>query len=63
MKETFKKIKFIMDWRIISKDNILIALLSHHFDEIAIKYMGYYSHLLDKELFIYCITHGNNEFL
>ena len=25
--------------------------------------MGYYSHFLDKELFIYCITHGNNYFL
>lgn len=25
--------------------------------------MGYYSHFLDKELFIYCMHHGNNFFL
>ena len=25
--------------------------------------MGYYSHFLDKSLFIYCITHGNTHFL
>jgi hypothetical protein len=53
----------ILDWEIISTDNILIALLAHHMDDIAIEYMGIYSHLLDKDLFIYCMTHGNNEFL
>ncbi len=25
--------------------------------------MGYYSHFLDKELFIHCMTHGNTYFL
>lgn len=25
--------------------------------------MGYYAHLLDKNLFIYCIKHGNIHFL
>lgn len=54
-----KKIKVALDWKIISRDNVLIALLSHHLDEMAITYMGYYSHLLDKDLFIYCIKHGN----
>lgn len=32
-------------------------------DTMAIKYMGYYSHFLDKDLFIYCLMHGNNIFL
>lgn len=38
-------------------------MLIHHFDELAIEYMGYYSHFLDKELFIHCMTHGNIFFL
>lgn len=25
--------------------------------------MGYYSHFLDKDLFIHCMTHGNTYFL
>lgn len=53
----------MLEWKIISTDNILIALLSHHFDEEAIEYMGYFSHLLDKELFVFCMTNGNNLFL
>lgn len=56
-------IKFVLDWKIFSMDNILQALLIHHFDELAIEYMGYYSHFLDKELFIHCMTHGNTYFL
>ncbi len=35
----------------------------HHYNEIAIEYMGYYSHLLDEQLFIFSLTNGNNEFL
>jgi hypothetical protein len=53
----------VLDWKIISSDNILVALLFHHFDDLASDYMGYYSHFLDKDLFIYCITNGNNFFL
>lgn len=48
-----KLITEILNWRIISKDNILMALLEHHYDELAIQYMGIYSHFLDKELFIF----------
>jgi hypothetical protein len=48
---------------VISIDNILIALLSHHFDDLAVEYMGYYSHLLNAQLFIQCIEHGNTHFL
>ena len=58
-----KKIRKVLDWKVISTDNILVALLHHHFDDLASDYMGYYSHFLDKDLFIYCITNGNNFFL
>lgn len=61
--KTSQKVMEILEWKIISTDNILKALLIHHFDSIAIDYMGYYNHLLDKELFIHCMTHGNNRFL
>jgi hypothetical protein len=40
-----------------------MALLAHHYDEMAIDYMGYYNLFLNQELFIYCMTHGNNLFL
>ena len=70
-----------MEWYIISTDHVLIALLTHHLDEIAIKYIGYYNHLLDmnqsdyidkvssdvkifdKDLFLFCVRHGNKTFL
>ena len=58
-----EKIQVVCDWKIVSTDNILIALLEHHIDEVAIKFMGYYNHFMDKELFIFCMTHGNNLFL
>jgi hypothetical protein len=35
----------------------------HHLDEIAVEYMGEYSYLLNKELLITCIKHGNSYFL
>ena len=57
------KIKMVLDWKIMSEDNILIALLVHNMDKIAIDYMGYYSFFLDKHLFVHCMTHGNNMFL
>lgn len=37
--------------------------MNHNLDKLAINYMGYYSHFLDKELFNYCLMHGNNIFL
>ena len=58
-----EKVKKVVDWRVVSSDNILIALLAHHFDDLAVKYMGYFSHLLDKDLFVFCVTNGNNYFL
>lgn len=58
-----KKIKEIVDWKILSSDNILVALLSHNLDDLTIQYMGYFSHFLDKDLFIFTMMHGNNIFL
>ncbi len=57
------KIRVVLDWRVVSDDNILIALLVHNLDIVAMDYMGYYSHFLNNHLFIYCMTHGNNIFL
>jgi len=57
------QIRKVLEWKIISLDNILRALLIHHEDELAVEYMGYYSHFLDKELFIHCMRNGNTEFL
>ena len=62
-KRSAEKIRLILDWKIMTTDNILIALLHHHLDDLAIEFMGYYSHFLDKNLFIYCMTHGNTYFL
>ena len=62
-KELETRVKAVVEWRIINNDNILIALLSEHFDALAVNYMGLFSHLLDQNLFIFCITNGNNFFL
>jgi len=60
-------IKRVLDWRIKSDDtinnNIIRCLLAHHFDELAVEYMGIYNNLLNKDLLIYCIDHGNQFFL
>ena len=56
-------IEKVVNWMIVSEDNIIIAMLIHHMDELAVKYMGYYSHHLDKDCLIFCITHGNKVFI
>ena len=61
--ELEQKVKSVVEWRIITSDNILIALLGQHFDVLAVNYMGLFSHLLDKDLFVFCVTNGNNHFL
>lgn len=48
---------------IITSDNILVALLYHYYDNLALDFMGYYSKFLDKNLFIYSLNHGNTMFL
>jgi hypothetical protein len=53
----------VLDWRIISSDNILVGLLSHNLDQLALDNMGFFSHFLDKELLIFCMMHGNIVFL
>lgn len=57
------KIRVVLDWRVVSEDNILIALLVHNLDAVAMDYMGYYSHFLNNHLFVHCMTRGNNIFL
>ena len=60
-------IKKVLDWKINAdngiKNNIIRCLLARNLDEIAVDYMGVYNYLLNKDLLIYCINHGNNYFL
>jgi hypothetical protein len=63
-----ENIKLVLDWKIIPPDdkirnNIIRCLLAHHLDVIAVDYMGLYNNLLNKDLLIYCIDHGNIYFL
>jgi len=61
--ENREKIRHILDWKIVIKDNILKGLLAHHLDTIAIENMGMYSRDLTASLFSYCAANGNSEFL
>ncbi|CDW78613.1 UNKNOWN [Stylonychia lemnae] len=56
-------IKMICQWLLITDDNILLALLYHYQDNLALDYMGYYNKFLDKDLFLYSMNHGNKMFL
>ena len=53
----------MLEWKVISQDNILDALLKHHLDDIAVQYSGYYSHFLDYRLLVESIANGNMDFL
>jgi hypothetical protein len=56
-------IPYVCQWKINTDDSIIHALLDHNLDKIAIEHMGAYTHLLDKNLFLFCIDHGNDIFL
>eukprot|EP00347_Sterkiella_histriomuscorum_P022855 403336899 len=56
-------IRFICQWMLITDDNILLALLYHYQDNLALDYMGYYDKFIDKDLFLYSMNHGNKMFL
>jgi hypothetical protein len=62
-----RNIKRVLDWRIQPDENInnniIRCLLAHHLDVMAVDYMGLYNKLLNKDLLIYCIDHGNIYFL
>ena len=63
MNESCKK---ICDWMIVGKkqeNNILEALLQQNMQELAIDYMGHYSHFLDKNLFLFAIHNNNDNFM
>ena len=48
---------------VITDDNILYSLLYHYEEELALKFMGYYSKFIDKDLFTYSLEHGNKMFI
>jgi len=53
----------ITKWYVITDDNIIIALLKEGQDELALEIMGYYAQDINKELFLYCMTFGNEIFM
>lgn len=55
--------KDMIRWNVITDDNILIALLKHSFDTLALEYMGFYVEDINKELFLYCMINGNEIFM
>jgi len=48
---------------VITDDNILISLLKESQDYLALEVMGYYAVDVNKELFLYCMTNGNEIFM
>ena len=42
---------------------MLKALLTHQEDELALKFMGYYSILLDDKLFLFSLEKNNQQFI
>jgi hypothetical protein len=53
----------IVTWLVETDDNILIALLEHQYDELALDYIGYYTDFINDELLLYCLKNGNELFL
>lgn len=39
------------------------ALLSQYEEKLALKYMGYYCHFLDKGLFVFALSNNNTTFM
>ena len=56
----------VCKWFLIGKGdehNMLWALLSQYQEPLALKYMGYYSHFLEKGLFVYALGNNNTTFM
>jgi hypothetical protein len=47
----------------LADDDILSALLEHYEEEICLKFMGYYSRFLNKELFLLALRNNNDVFM
>lgn len=45
------------------KENILKALLHHKEDSLCLKYMGYYTLFLNKDLFLFSLQKNNLKFI
>jgi len=53
----------VVNWLVETDDNILIALLEHDFDQIALDHIGHYTIHINTDLLLYCLKNGNEEFL
>ena len=62
-----KKLETCCEWyldnAVDKTDNILKALLTHQEDALALKFMGYYSVLLDDKLFLFSLEKNNQDFI
>lgn len=58
-----KHIIQVVNWLVETDDNILIALLEHEYDQIALDYIGYYNVHINTDLLLYCLKNGNEPFL
>ena len=38
-------------------------MLHHYEDQLCLDFMGYYSHFLNKDLFLYSLRHANSKFM
>lgn len=56
-------IERVVNWLVITDDNILISLLSHEYDDLALQYIGYYVDDINVDLLLYCLKFGNEKFL
>ena len=53
----------VVNWLVITDDNILIALLQHEYDNLALDWIGYYTDDINVDLLLYCLKNGDEPFL
>lgn len=56
-------VEHIVNWLVVTDDNILIALLQHEYDELALSHIGYFIDDINVDLLLYCLKNGNEQFL
>ena len=56
-------IERVVNWLVVTDDNILISLLSHEYDDLALQYIGYYIDDINVDLLLYWLKFGNEKFL
>ena len=66
LRRIFECCEIVCKWYLpgtLDEHNMLWALLSIYQEELALKYMGFYSNFLSKGLFVYALGKGNETFM